>query len=141
MIADMDIIYVTHADKDMATDCYYIASTYVGDADGLLYSIVPHVNSLHQPFFIAQSRGFIRGFLRAKVDSIGTNIVIQDLYIDNRFRRMGLGTKLMNAQINYAIANGARTLTLQARPLSVPFYEKMGFVRIHPQGHMLQKTL
>ena len=138
---DTKILQITYADKSLALDCYYIASQFVGSADGLLYSIVPHVNVLRQPLFVSQKGLGINGFVRATVEEQKRNLLIQDLYVDRVVHRMGLGARLLQAQIDYAIRCKLNTVTLLSRPSAVAFYEKMGFVRQGPQRYTMYKTL
>lgn len=45
-------------------------------------------------------------------------------------RGRGLGTAVTAAAVNAALAAGARAVALQASPMGLPVYERMGFVRV-----------
>ena len=90
--------------------------------------------------FVAEERGFVRGFIT------GTNYLgrakIDNLYVDKRFHRQGIGTALVKAYQEYVDANGAEVLTVQTRPTlqAIDFYTKNGFERLK-SSYLMQKML
>ena len=130
------IEHVTNADYDLALDCYYIASRYVGDAEGILYSIEPHVNVHGRPLFVSRKNGYINGFLRGQIMADGQTLRIQDLYVDGRARKCGVGKKLMAAQMEYATARGVQKIVVQSSATAIKFYERCGFTKIAANNTM-----
>lgn len=57
--------------------------------------------------------------------------------------RRGVGTRLWASALRHAAAHGAHTLTWDADPHAVPFYDRMGAVEIGraPSGSIPGRTL
>jgi GNAT superfamily N-acetyltransferase len=62
----------------------------------------------------------------------GFVIILEDLIIDNSFRRQGMGSELLNYAINYAKQKNFLRITLLTDRMSdssIEFFEKHGFQR------------
>ncbi len=58
--------------------------------------------------------------------------IIEDVVVDSAYRGQHLGERIMNSLIEYARANGLKTLSLTSRPDRVAahhLYEKLGFTK------------
>ena len=64
--------------------------------------------------------------LRAMCALRGGNHVML-LFVDERYRRHGIGEALVEAMRDEALAQGASTLTANATPSSAGFYRRLGF--------------
>jgi GNAT superfamily N-acetyltransferase len=51
------------------------------------------------------------------------------LYVAEKYRRQGLGGRLMHKAIDYIRTRGIRTMVLEAVVKAVPLYERLGFAR------------
>lgn len=140
MPKNASIIRVPVVSRAVAMDCFYIASQYVGDAYALPQILMRDVDNLSHPLFVAQTDGYVHGFLRGRLCDDGTALRIHDLYVDLAARRHGLGRRLVNKACDYARAQGARTMRVQSRPVAIKFYEKQGFYKI-AANNMMEKTL
>jgi GNAT superfamily N-acetyltransferase len=72
------------------------------------------------------------GFVMALVK--GKSVMMAELDVDPEHQRKGLGRKLVQTVINWAREEGFKHLTLTTFsnvPWNAPFYEKMGFRRLH----------
>jgi ribosomal protein S18 acetylase RimI-like enzyme len=59
---------------------------------------------------------------------------VGDLAVRSRFRRLGIGTRLTVAAVEYVRARGAASLRLAVRPANTParrLYEGLGFVVVY----------
>lgn len=120
--------------------CFDIMNRQVGNAGAFYLAIKDMVETGYWTMFVAEERGFVRGFIT------GTNYLgrakIDNLYVDKRFHRQGIGTALVKAYQEYVDANGAEVLTVQTRPTqqAIDFYTKNGFERLK-SSYLMQKML
>ena len=133
---------VGRADRNLAVDCYYIASETLGDADCFIESIPYDVNVLQRPMFVAEkkSNGYLVGFVLGKMLDQKT-AEIASLYVTSRARRNGIGATLLSQMEDYLRARGVIQVQLTSRPMAVHFYTERGYVRRKVGSHYLQKTL
>ena len=132
---------VNVADNNLATDCYYIASEFVGDAHGFIESIPYDVNVLGRPMFVAEkSGGFVVGFIMGRVQN-ATDAEITSLYVTARAHRTGIASRLLGEMEQYFGARGIRQINVISRPKAIPFYQACNYARVRPESHFLQKTL
>lgn len=98
-------------------------ATFVAEVDGRVVGFVEA--SIQAPF--ASSR---RQILRELAD---TRLVVGALAVEEAFRRIGVGTRLMEAAEAWGRERGAHTAgveTYVASPMAMPFYEdRMGYRR------------
>jgi ribosomal protein S18 acetylase RimI-like enzyme len=126
--------------SELREDCYRIMNEQVGFAGDFYMNVKTMVEIGHWNLFVAEIDGCVRGFVsgtsylgRAKIDN---------LYVDKRFHRMGIGSKLVQAYEKFAEDNDACQLTVQTRPTqqAIAFYQKNGFERAK-SSYLMQKTL
>ena len=83
--------------------CYDIMNRQVGNAGAFYLAIKDMVDTGYWTMFVAEERGFVRGFIT------GTNYLgrakIDNLYVDKRFHRQGIGSALIKAYQEYVDAN------------------------------------
>jgi ribosomal protein S18 acetylase RimI-like enzyme len=73
----------------------------------------------------------------------GATTWLDELYVDPRERKDGLGTRLLEAAMAIARARGCRALDLEVEPgheSAVRLYERMGFCRLPRERWMLPLT-
>jgi GNAT superfamily N-acetyltransferase len=58
----------------------------------------------------------------------GKNAYITSMYVDDKLRRQGIGTAILNKLINIAKAKKYRIFILQESDMGKPLYEKHGFI-------------
>lgn len=54
---------------------------------------------------------------------------IRQVIVEEKYRHMHIGAKMMEYAQLYAFRRGCREVVLDARKTAVPFYEKLGFVK------------
>jgi GNAT superfamily N-acetyltransferase len=120
----------------------------VPDDRGLVAWVQARLSQSHadELWLVAEVDGHVAGELEARVEraregasrqilrELGvTRLLIDALLVDEPYRRQGIGTALMRAAEDWAIARGATTTFLNTyinSPTAVPFYERqMGFQR------------
>ncbi len=127
--------------KEIALDCFYIMNQFVDVNEMVLANICDGVSKGQTLMFIDEKpNGFITGFLTGRVDN-GVGYV-QNLYVDKKYHRCGIGGALLNAYQNYCVVNGMQRITLNTRSTrqAINFYEKNGFVQM-TANKLMQKTL
>lgn len=127
--------------KEIALDCFYIMNQFVDVNEMVLANICDGVSKGQTLMFIDEKpNGFITGFLTGRVDN-GVGYV-QNLYVDKKYHRCGIGGALLNAYQNYCVVNGMQQITLNTRSTrqAINFYEKNGFVQM-AANKLMQKTL
>lgn len=87
--------------------------------------------------FVATVDGLPRGFATTMVSpaslTLGTALLIRDLWVDPEYRRLGLARQLLTEVIRTGRASGARRIALQTEADNLPalsLYEEFGFERI-----------
>lgn len=139
---DVSIRYVANVDADLARDCCFIASQFVGNNPGLVHSLKYDVNVLRYPMFVAErANGRTVGFVMGKHWPKRHDAEITALYVTGRMHRVGIGTELLTRMENYMRGVGVRSISLVSRPMAEPFYKARGYVRDGVFKHYLQKTL
>jgi len=93
--------------------------------------------SLATPYFIRRSDERIGYVILTRYHSVekgGLTIYIDELYVEDRFRRLGVGKEIMNEILSIARAQGAKTLWAQSETHNLPaqaFFTSQGF-RVDP---------
>ena len=122
----------------------YIEALYHHDKDfESMVNIEEGVRSLLKndmlatPFFIKSSEDRIGYVILTRYHSVetgGLTIYIDELYVEDRFRRGGIGRAIMVQILEIARAQGAKTLWAQTEPHNQPaqaFFTSQGF-RVNP---------
>lgn len=127
---------VNNLSDKMLADCYYIISYFMGDACNFYYSIQDKVNSGRSVMFVHENAGFIDGFVTGHLS--GNVAHVDNLYVDVRTQRTGVGHALLRAYENYAKARGVKNFSLMSRNTAraIKFYEKQGYVRLGMSNKM-----
>ena len=92
------------------------------------------VNSENSILFIAKNENEeITGTLTLLINRIptGQKVWIEDVVIDNKFRGKGVGQKLTQFTIDYAIKRGIKEINLTSNPTRIAgnkLYKKLGFI-------------
>ncbi len=133
---------VLRLDKTLMWDCFFIANQFV-DATTLAAwaELKNFVDSGKSILFVDEKEnGYLKGFLLGNVQTNGA--VVENLFVDKRFQRTGVGGALLGAYENFVRACGVRQVKLQSRPTkqAMAFYKKHGYVKIKFDYHM-QKSL
>ncbi len=79
-------------------------------------------------FFVARNEGIIIGYIGVWL--VFEEIHITTLAVEDKYRRQGIGTDLVNTVISHFTKHGACSATLEVRPSNRAariLYEKMGF--------------
>ncbi|KYC42565.1 GCN5 family acetyltransferase [Scytonema hofmannii PCC 7110] len=66
------------------------------------------------------------GFTRVLTDFV-YRAIIYDVIIKSNYRKMGLGSQLLNAVVNHPKLASVEQIALYCLPEIIPFYEKWGF--------------
>ncbi len=147
---EIHIEQVFNINDSLLLDCFYIVSEFMGDAENFYYSVQHEVNNSKHPMFVCMSGVNVLGFIKGRLMLMGGGVAdnkmarVDHLYISRRYRRMGVGARLLDAYTDYVRRNGANQITLQTRltPQAKNFYQKHGFELINSNrvGQM-QKSL
>ncbi len=92
------------------------------------------INSENSILFIAKDENEeIAGTLTLLINRIptGQKVWIEDVVVDNKFRGKGIGQKLTQFAIDYAIKRGIKEINLTSNPARIAgnkLYQKLGFV-------------
>ncbi len=94
------------------------------------------LNDKNKPIFVAESNGRVVGYCFCELQLRGGNIFheskslyIDDLCVDENYRRQGVGERLYRFAVDYAKAKGCHDITLNVWSLNesaIAFYQKMG---------------
>jgi ribosomal protein S18 acetylase RimI-like enzyme len=93
------------------------------------------VNSENSILFIAKDENEeIAGTLTLLINRIptGQKVWIEDVVVDNKFRGKGIGQKLTQHAIDYAIKKGIKEINLTSNPARIAgnkLYQKLGFIK------------
>ena len=93
------------------------------------------VNSENSILFIAKDENEeITGTLTLLINRIptGQKVWIEDVVVDNKFRGKGIGQKLTQHAIDYAIKKGIKEINLTSNPARIvgnKLYQKLGFIK------------
>ncbi len=131
---------VSKVTENIARECYYIMSEYVGNA-GVFYDSMPaDVEKRGHVLFVSDGKNEIKGFIKGNV--VGADANIELLYVTRNALSTGVGAELMNAFIKHARAKGAKNVRVSSRmlPNVLNFYQKHGFVR-SAMTHYMTKSL
>lgn len=85
-------------------------------------------------FFGEQEIGLIEG----SIESWNNRFRITNLWVDEKFRQLGIGTQLMTTMIHEAKKLKARMVVLETQSCNIPalrFYQEMGFCLIGFDTH------
>lgn len=77
-------------------------------------------------YWVAEGEA-IAGMVGLELDEEGASGEIGSFFIDPAHKRKGIGRLLWQAVLDFADAQGVKTLRLDADPAAEPFYEAMGF--------------
>jgi len=80
--------------------------------------------------FGAEYNGKIVGFIELSHETWNNRLRVSNIYIEEKYRRKGIGTELMKYAINFAKQNKIRALVLETQSCNHPaisFYMKCGF--------------
>jgi len=80
-------------------------------------------------FAVAVADGRIIGMGRAISDGV-SDAYVQDVTVDEAWRRLGVGTRIVASIVNYLQANGINWIGLIAERGSAPFYGQFGFKKM-----------
>ena len=84
--------------------------------------------------------GFIQLYPTFSSVAMKRAFILNDLYVDERFRRQGVANELMKAAFQFAVDNGARFITLETGTNNIKaqaLYEKMGMVTENDVKHYM----
>ncbi|MBP3340830.1 MAG: GNAT family N-acetyltransferase [Alphaproteobacteria bacterium] len=127
--------------KGIALDCFYIMNQFVDVNGAILDHICDSVGKGQAVMFVDEKpNGFLTGFLTGRVsDGVG---YVQNLYVDKRYHRCGIGGTLLDAYQNYCVGNKVKQIMLTTRPTqqAINFYVKNGFVQTSI-NKLMQKSL
>lgn len=124
------------------------ATFQVPPAEGLVEfftGLLERPHDVDRTWLVAESDGEVVGQVRAHLEHpvesapfqvqrhlAETRLVVDVLAVTARYRRRGVGRGLMSAVEDWGAARGAALVVLDTfalSPLSVPFYERLGFAR------------
>lgn len=130
-------------EPELMRDCHYIVNTFmdVGSVRAWFCAKKFLVDSGRSIMFVDEKdNGYLRGFIIGDIDV--TVATVDELFVDRKFHRMGVGTALLQVYENYACAVGVQKIKLQSRPTrqALGFYQKHGYQKINWENYM-QKTL
>lgn len=80
--------------------------------------------------FGAEYDGKIVGFIELSHETRNNRLRVSNIYIDENYRKMGIGSELMKHAINFAKERKIRALVLETQSCNYPaisFYMKCGF--------------
>ncbi len=85
--------------------------------------------------FVAEFNGKVVGYIT--IMDLGEKAKIMSIAVKKEFRRMGIGSKLIDEAIRWCILNDKKGLLLEVRASNIPaqkLYKKKGFkiIGIHP---------
>lgn len=133
---------VFRLDRGMREDCFYIVNQFM-DASTRLPWI--ELNFLVESgkcvlFVDEKENGYMKGFLLGSIQLNGA--MIDNLFVDKKFHRSGVGSALLKAYEDCARAEGVKQIKLQSRSTkqATEFYKKHGYVKINWENYM-QKSL
>lgn len=131
---------VLNVSDRMRLDCYSIANSSAGNMESVYYCLRDWVNKYGRVMFVWEKDSVIYGFLVGH--SLKKLAQVDNLYVDKRFQRAGIGTELLRAYEEYARKVGAISISLQSRATvqAKNFYIKNGYHQISPSRFM-EKTL
>ncbi len=129
-------------EHELMRDCHYIVNSFMdAGSGGAWFAKKFLVDSGRSVMFVDEKdNGYLRGFIIGNLDA--NMAIVDDLFVDRKFHRMGIGEALLRAYEDYARAAGAQKIKLQSRPTrqAINFYQKHGFYKICWNNYM-QKTL
>lgn len=126
---ECDVQQVFSVTEDIARECYYVMSEYVGNA-GVFYEGLPtDVEKRGDVLFVNMDEFGINGFIKGQMFDSGAQI--EHLYVTKNKHGCGIGSALMQGFLSKAKKIGIATVRVRARmlPQALNFYEKHGFVR------------
>lgn len=129
-------------DRGMREECFYIVNQFM-DASARLpwIELTFLVESGKAVLFVDEKEnGYLTGFLLGNVQLNGATI--DNLFVDKKFHRSGIGSALLKAYEDCVRRAGAKQIKLQSRPTkqAIEFYKKHGYVKINWANYM-QKSL
>ena len=129
-------------DRGMLEDCFYIVNQFMDASSRLpLVELNFLVESGTTVLFVDEKEnGYLTGFVAGGVEQNGATI--DNLFVDKKFHRSGIGSALLKAYEKHARLAGAKQIKLQSRPTkqALEFYKKHGYVKIN-WGNYMQKSL
>ncbi|MCM1294648.1 MAG: GNAT family N-acetyltransferase [Muribaculaceae bacterium] len=134
---------VTNLSESVMQDCYYvIAQALPHLADEFYYRAQHDVNHDNHIMFIAETPcmvvGLIKGCARKMPDAVHAQI--DCLAVDRKFRRGGIGEKLLRAYEEYVrTERNAICIGLQSSAGALDFYTNRSYVR-GGDGPYMKKT-
>jgi ribosomal protein S18 acetylase RimI-like enzyme len=107
------------------------------DLDLAIRYITERIKHAESTIFIAIDRGTVVGFVQmyptfCSVQAV-KRFVLYDLFVDDRNRKCGTGTELMNRAAEHAKQQGAARLDLQtafSNQVGQHLYEKLGYQKV-----------
>ena len=104
-----------------------VASTVFGFNEEEMLGFMRQLTKLKNSFlFIARHNSQVMGTGQVNIDDTSL-AYISSIAVLEEFRRHSIGTKLMNAAINYSIKNGASKLGLHASDMGKYLYDNLNF--------------
>ena len=138
-----DEVIITHFKNQFASELKLLFSSNSEDTSvlnhGLIYNILQSVRLLpHATKFVAYhvEEKIAIGFITLE-ENTKTIFSIKDVFVHPKYRKMGIGSRLLDKAITLAKQKGALKLNLSVYPTktnTVELYKKLGFKEI---GHTL----
>ncbi|MBQ8294402.1 MAG: GNAT family N-acetyltransferase [Alphaproteobacteria bacterium] len=129
-------------ERGLLWDCYYIVNTFMDAGSGGEWVTLKYLVDSGQSVMFVDERanGFVNGFLIGNVKS--DCATVDNLFVDKKAHRGGIGSALLKAYEDYCIGVGARQIKLKSRPTkqALEFYQKHGYVKLNWE-YQMQKSL
>lgn len=141
----MDIIRINNKQVDLVADLfdkYRVFYKQQSDIESAKQFIQTRLDNNESVIFIAfdndQSRpvGFTQLYPTYSSVRIVKNWILNDLYVDNEYRKQGIGEKLIQTAMNFAADNNAKFVQLSTaidNYTAQSLYEQIGFEKQEPE--------
>lgn len=96
-------------------------------------SFIEKLNDNHQIFVICEDNKIIASGTIIIEEKLIRNLAklahIEDIVVDNNYRKYGLGKKIIQHLVNYGLSKGCYKITLDCNDNNIKFYENCGFTK------------
>ncbi|MFA9557958.1 GNAT family N-acetyltransferase [Evansella sp. AB-rgal1] len=134
----MKILRASKADIDGVAELFNLYRMFYkqrSDLEGAKQFILDRFENKDSVIFLAKSEeksvGFVQLYPMLSSVSMRRTWILNDLYVDEGARNLGVGQKLLEASITFAEKTGAKSISLETAPSNVQaqrLYEKNNFV-------------
>lgn len=124
---NLDLCTITKLTEEYVDEVFFLEQKIFGNADR--EKIASTISNDKLNYFILIFDGKVIGFYECFV--IPPEAELYDIAIDEKFRGIGLGNKLLSDFETYAKNEGCNTLLLEVNKINKPaiaLYEKSGFI-------------